>query len=82
MSVGSFGVGPWNLKQGALLTNYDNVHYLSNVEAVSRSQNQEIGLGHLVQVDWSAEEVVFKRLKEKDKPSQRDNKTVTLHIFT
>ncbi len=62
MSVGSFGVGPWNLKQGALLTNNEYVHNLSNVVAVPCSKNQEVSLWHLVQVDWRAEKVVFKCL--------------------
>lgn len=66
MSVCSFGVGTWNLIQRALLTNYDNVHKLSYVVAVSRSQDQEISFWHLVQVDWSAEKIVFKSLREKD----------------
>lgn len=34
VSVGSFGIGPWNFKQGALLTNYKNIHNLSDVVAV------------------------------------------------
>lgn len=65
VSVGSFGVGPWDFNQGTLLTNYKNVHDLSNVVAVARSKDQEVSLWHLVQVDWSAEKVVFKRLRDK-----------------
>lgn len=65
MSIGSFGVRPWNFKQRALLTNYKNVHNLSNVVAVSCSYNQEISLGHLVKVDWSTEEVVLESLRKR-----------------
>lgn len=65
--IGSFGVGTRNLKQGALLTNYNNINNLSDVVAMSRSQNQEIGLWHLVQVDRSSEKVVLKCLEEKTK---------------
>lgn len=65
MSIGSFGVRPWNFKQWALLTNYKNVHNLSNVVAVSCSYNQEISLGHLVKVDWSTEEVVLESLRKR-----------------
>lgn len=64
VSIGPFGVRPWNFKQGAFLTNYKNVHNLSNVVAMSCSYDQEIGLGHLVKVDWGTEEVVLKCLKK------------------
>lgn len=37
VSVCSFGVGTWDLKQGALLTHYKNVRKLSNKVAMSRS---------------------------------------------
>lgn len=68
MSVGSFGVGPRDFNQGTLLTDYENVHDLSNVVAVSRSKDQEVSLRHLVQVDRSAEKVVFKCLRDKRHP--------------
>lgn len=64
VSVCSFGIRTRNLKQGALLAYYKNVCKLSNKVAVSCSENQEICLRHLVQVNWSSEKVVFKCLKK------------------
>lgn len=66
VSVGTFGVWTRDFEQGALLTNNKNVHELSDVVAVPSSDNQEICLWHLVQVDRGTEEVIFKSLREKD----------------
>lgn len=62
MGVGTLGVWSWHLVERALLTNHDDVHDFTNVVSLTSAQHQEVRLGHLVQVDGGAKQVVLKGL--------------------